>query len=186
MTFADAIRTCFRKYVTFSGRATRPEYWYFILFLFLGGIVTSTLDSILFGASENLGVTHNVTTGESSTHVEVSSGDGPISAIFSFGTLLPMLAAGWRRMHDTGRSGLYLLYPILVWFGIGTFASFAGLTGPLLSGDFLTAFSGLVGIIMLLSVIVAILSPLIVIWWLTRPTQPGPNDFGPNPNEVSP
>ena len=49
MSFTDAIRTCLRKYVTFSGRASRPEYWWFILFLFLGGMVASVLDGMLFG-----------------------------------------------------------------------------------------------------------------------------------------
>jgi uncharacterized membrane protein YhaH (DUF805 family) len=169
MTFADAIRTCFRKYITFSGRATRPEYWYFILFLFLGGILASGIDSALFGA-----VTVEVTP----NRVEAAN-NGPISGLFSLATLIPMLAVGWRRMHDTGRSGLYLLYPILVWIGIGTFASFAGVTGQVMAGDSAAALTGLVGIIMILSMIIAVLSPFIVIWWLTRPTQPGPN-----PNEV--
>ncbi len=113
-----------------------------------------------------------------------SEGDGPLSSLFSMATLIPMLAAGWRRMHDTGRSGLYLLYPILVWVGIASFMGFVGATGPLLAGDFATAFSGVVGIILALSILIAVFSPLIVIWWLTRPTQPGPNTYGPNPNEV--
>lgn len=183
MTFPDAIRTCFRKYVTFSGRATRPEYWYFILFLFLGGIVASFIDGALFGTTEEIGFTQDMTSGEITPSREVSS-DGPVSALFSLATLLPMLAAGWRRMHDTGRSGLYLLYPILVWIGIFSFANLVGATGPFFAGDFAAAFSGVVGIILILSIIIAILSPLIVIWWLTRPTQPGPNTYGPNPNEV--
>ena len=38
MTFTQSVRTCFRKYVTFSGRATRPEYWYFVLFIILGTV----------------------------------------------------------------------------------------------------------------------------------------------------
>ena len=174
MTFSDAIRTCFRKYITFSGRASRPEYWWFVLFVIVGGIVASIIDGALFGYE---------TVPVSETEVQVET-NGPFAAIFSLATLLPILAVGWRRMHDTGRSGLYLLYPILVWIGIGTFASFAGVTGQVMAGDFAAAFAGLVGIIMILSMIIAVLSPLIVIWWLTRPTQPGSNQWGPNPNEV--
>ena len=34
--------------------------------------------------------------------------------------------------------------------------------------------------------ILGVLSPLIVFWWLTRPSQSGPNSYGPNPHEVSP
>jgi len=174
MTFGTAVRTCFRKYVTFSGRATRPEYWWFILFVIVGGIVANMIDGYLFGFE---------TVPVSETEFEIES-NGPVASLFSLGTLLPILAAGWRRMHDSGRSGLYLLYPILVWVGIGTFASFAGITGSILSGDFAAAFAGLTGIIMIISLIIAIFSPFIVIYWLTRPTQPGPNDYGPNPNEV--
>lgn len=174
MTFQDAIRTCLRKYATFSGRAARPEYWWFVLFVIAGGIVASVLDGIVFGT----------TTSQVGPNGVVVESNGPLASIFSLATLIPILAAGWRRMHDTGRSGLYLLYPILVWIGIGTFASFAGVTGALMAGDFAAVFGGLVGIIMLVSFIIAIFSPLIVIWWLTRPTQPGPNQWGEPPFTV--
>lgn len=174
MTFADAIRSCLRKYVTFSGRATRPEYWWFVLFIVVGGIVTGILDSTLFGE----------TIVESDGSRTAVGSDGPISSIFSLATLIPLLAAGWRRMHDTGRSGLYLLYPILVWIGIASFASMIGATSSIMSGDFGSVFAGITGIILAISVIIAVFSPFIVLWWLSRPTQPGPNDFGPNPNEV--
>ena len=39
MTFQDSIKVCFNKYVDFSGRATRSEYWWFVLFVFLGSFV---------------------------------------------------------------------------------------------------------------------------------------------------
>ena len=39
MGFAEAIKTCFSKYATFSGRATRSEFWYWQLFTFLVGLV---------------------------------------------------------------------------------------------------------------------------------------------------
>ncbi|WP_136636639.1 DUF805 domain-containing protein [Pseudooceanicola onchidii] len=167
MTFTDAIRTCFRKYITFSGRASRPEYWYFVLFIVLGGIVASAIDGALFRPA-----------------ARVSDSSGPVSNIFSLVTFIPLLAAGWRRMHDTGRSGLYLLYPILVWVGIASFAAMTGVTGEVMSGNIGALYSGIVGIIMIVSILIAIFSPLIVIWWLTRPTQPGPNTYGSNPNEV--
>ena len=50
MNFQQAIVSGFQNYVTFSGRATRPEYWYWILFCILGGIVTGILDYALFDA----------------------------------------------------------------------------------------------------------------------------------------
>ena len=39
MTFGQSIKTCFSKYVTFSGRATRSEYWWFALLCFIVGII---------------------------------------------------------------------------------------------------------------------------------------------------
>ena len=171
MTFPDAIRTCFGKYVTFSGRASRPEYWYFVLFVVLGGAVAGILDGQLFGAA-------SIETGPGSVSAQAN---GPITSLFSLATILPGLAAAWRRMHDTGRSGLYVLYPLIVMVGIGSFAAMFG--GFDLSGD--GAFSGFVGIIMAGALLVAMFSPLLVLWWLTRPSQPGSNDWGPNPHEVS-
>ena len=176
MGFTNAIKTCFRKYVTFSGRAGRPEYWWFVLFLFLGSIIAGLIDGILFGGAEVVVTDSSVS----------ASSDGPVSALFSLGTILPALAAAWRRMHDTGRSGLFVLYPLIVIVGITSFVGmFAGFD-VLSTGQFDGLFSGLFGIILIFALIVLVLSPLIVLFWLTRPSQPGPNQWGPNPSEVSP
>ncbi|MGA2777704.1 MAG: DUF805 domain-containing protein [Steroidobacteraceae bacterium] len=43
MGFTDAIKTCFNKYVDFSGRAKRPEYWWYALFVFLVSIAISAV-----------------------------------------------------------------------------------------------------------------------------------------------
>ncbi|MCA0919122.1 DUF805 domain-containing protein [Pseudooceanicola nanhaiensis] len=165
MSFSDAIRTCLRKYVTFSGRASRPEYWYFFLFTLLLGLAASIIDSAVFGVS--------------------SDSDGPASLLTSLFIFLPMLAAGFRRMHDTGRSGLYLFYPLIALVGVISFAAMMGAADALSTGNFEGLFTGLLGIVMIFAVIVLILSPLIVLWWLTRPSQPGANQYGANPKEVS-
>ena len=47
LTFPDAVRTCLTKYAVFNGRATRSEYWFFVLFAFLVVVAASILDSIL-------------------------------------------------------------------------------------------------------------------------------------------
>jgi uncharacterized membrane protein YhaH (DUF805 family) len=41
MTFQESIQVCFNKYVDFSGRASRSEYWWFVLFVFIGNVVLS-------------------------------------------------------------------------------------------------------------------------------------------------
>ena len=176
MTFQQAILICFRKYFTFSGRATRPEYWWFFLFIFLCNLVLGIFDAILF-SSETLPV--EVTeSDELSPHDDES---GPLVSLFSLATFLPMLAVGWRRMHDTGRSGWHLFYPLIAILGLSTFV---GLFGP--AGGDVTQISGGFGLIVTIALIVVVLSPFIVIWWLTRPSEPGQNQYGPNPHEVHP
>ncbi|KAA2314633.1 DUF805 domain-containing protein [Pseudooceanicola sediminis] len=165
MSFSQAISTCFRKYAVFSGRATRSEYWYFVLFLILGGIACDILDGIVFGGS--------IQTTENSVSLR---SEGPLNGLFSLLTLLPSLAAGWRRMHDTGRSGLYLLYPLIVIVGIGTFTALFGVLPWQLDGIFMIAMS--------IAMVILIISPLLVLWWLSRPSQPGANEWGAAPVSV--
>jgi uncharacterized membrane protein YhaH (DUF805 family) len=106
MTFIQAIKSCFRQYVGFSGRASRSEYWYWILFCFLAGIVTSTLDNILFDIDPH---SHKL---------------GPISFIFELATFLPGVAVGFRRLHDVNRSAWWslialtiigIIFPLFIW-----------------------------------------------------------------------
>ncbi len=91
MDFMTAVRTCLSKYVDFSGRARRSEYWYFALFGFLVGIVASILDQIL------------------GTDYDGSTSGGLINSLASLAFFLPSLAVGVRRLHDTGRSGWWML-----------------------------------------------------------------------------
>jgi uncharacterized membrane protein YhaH (DUF805 family) len=49
MTFSESIRTCLTKYANFDGRATRSEYWWFVLFTFLVSAATGLVSEILSG-----------------------------------------------------------------------------------------------------------------------------------------
>ena len=158
MTFGAAIRTCLAKYATFSGRASRPEYWWFVLFLFLGQAAAGVIDAAVFGPGAPAAL---------------------FAPLFGLATLLPSLAAGWRRMHDTGRSGLYLFYPVIVMIGIASFGAF---TMGIPEG----AVQDASVIVLALAGFVFIISPLLVLWWLTRPSEPDPNRYGPPPAEVTP
>jgi uncharacterized membrane protein YhaH (DUF805 family) len=79
-----------RKYATFSGRARRSEYWYFVLFYMLFVFVLSFVDSVL------------------GTY-DASAGIGLLSGLFVLSMLLPAIAVGVRRLHDIGRTGWWLL-----------------------------------------------------------------------------
>ena len=86
--FGESIGTCMNKFVTFSGRASRSEYWYFGLFVFLVSVVCSILDvAISDGNKEDIGVFQGIAT-----------------LVF----LLPNLAVTVRRLHDTNRSGWWI------------------------------------------------------------------------------
>ncbi|MCF3960864.1 DUF805 domain-containing protein [Streptomyces fuscigenes] len=80
----------FRKYAVFSGRAGRREYWMFFLVNVVVGIVLGVLDLAI--------------------HSQIPAG------VYGLATLLPSLAVGCRRLHDTDRTGwwqLLLLIPLL-------------------------------------------------------------------------
>ena len=83
MTFAQAVRTCFAKYATFSGRASRPEYWWFFLFLLLGSAIAGVLDGPIFGTAE-------VAASAGDGDIAASApNNGPIGSIFALATLDP-------------------------------------------------------------------------------------------------
>ena len=103
MDFFGAVRICFNKYVNFGGRASRSEFWLFVLFVVLGGLILGVIDGV----------------------VGVEQGD-PVSLGNAFGllTFLPGLAVAVRRLHDTNRSGWWYLIsftiigyiPLLYWW----------------------------------------------------------------------
>lgn len=175
MGFVDAIKTCFRNYFTFAGRASRPEYWWFVLFVVLGVIVLGLIDAVLFGAGAEPGPGNDQASG------------GPLGTLFQLATFIPLLAAGFRRMHDTGRPGWYILIPFLLSVGL-MIISLAGIigigaigrtaSGPEALGQPAMALGmGMMFVMGLLQFLAAIL----LIWWLSRPGQPEPNQYGPPP-----
>ena len=110
MDFSTAIKTCFGKYVTFSGRAERPEFWYWVLFSIIGSIVTSIIDAVLFGAG----------------------GLGLLNPLFALATFLPSLAVSVRRLHDLDKSGwwyLLVFIPIVGWIILIVWYASAGTNG---------------------------------------------------------
>lgn len=93
MSFVDAVKTCFSKYATFSGRATRAEYWWFCLFNFCVSMVAAFLD----GAAGTYNYELNT---------------GLIRLLATLALMLPGLAVSVRRCHDTNHSGWWILCPI--------------------------------------------------------------------------
>lgn len=92
-----AVKTVLSKYVTFSGRARRAEYWWWVLFTIILSVVAGIVDAIITGGGPQGGIQ-------------------PLSTIVALGLFLPGLAVLFRRLHDTDRSGwwwLILFIPLI-------------------------------------------------------------------------
>ncbi|MBP6187190.1 MAG: DUF805 domain-containing protein [Rhodoluna sp.] len=93
MSFGTAINVFFSKYAVFAGRARRSEYWYAQLFL----VLVSTAVAVVFpGEGDN---------------------NSAASNLWAIATLVPALAVGARRLHDTGRSAKNLFWLLLIFVG---------------------------------------------------------------------
>lgn len=112
MGLTDAVKSCLRQYATFTGRARRSEYWYFTLAQALLGLVLGVVFAVVAGI---VGVAAgNDTTGGT------SAVGGLVIVLFYLligavylGLLLPALAVNARRLHDTGRSGWWILLSLV-------------------------------------------------------------------------
>jgi YidC/Oxa1 family membrane protein insertase len=96
MGFWEAVASGFTNYVTFSGRAIRSEFWYWILFTVLGASATGVIDAVVFP----------------------QTAWPPTLSIFHLVTFLPSVAVGVRRLHDIDRSGWWMVTALTI---IGVF-----------------------------------------------------------------
>jgi len=110
--FTDAVGRAFRQYARFSGRATVAEYWWFYLFtllvcapLYLVVIVTAG------GAAQSTGADGQPTLSRGAAIVVLAA--ALLLTLCVLGFLLPQLALTVRRLHDTGRSGWFVLLAIV-------------------------------------------------------------------------
>ncbi|MBK6512489.1 MAG: DUF805 domain-containing protein [Haliea sp.] len=94
-----------KKYAQFSGRARRKEYWYFTLFNVIFSVVLSFVDGLTGTWNPESGV-------------------GLLSGIYSLAVLIPAIAVGVRRLHDTGRSAWWLLILLIPLIGVIIFLVF--------------------------------------------------------------
>lgn len=111
-----------KNYVNFQGRARRKAYWMFALFNIIAIIVLGVIEGAI-GLSGQ-------------------SGYGILTGLYSLAIILPGLAVAVRRLHDTGRSGWWIL--------IG---------------------------------LVPLVGPIVLLVFFVQDSQPGSNQYGPNPKE---
>ena len=96
--FVDTLKN---RYAAFAGRATRSEYWYFVLFSIIIALILAVLDSQF--VNPVLGI----------EPVTYSGRVGLLSVLFNLAILIPALALAIRRLHDIGKSGWWILMGII-------------------------------------------------------------------------
>ena len=87
--YVDALK----QYAVFQGRARRKAYWMFWLFDVLFTFLTTIVDVFVFGTP--------------------AEDYGPFCSVYTIATIIPAIAVSVRRMHDNGRSGWWILCPIM-------------------------------------------------------------------------
>jgi len=92
MGFSEAVQSGFDHYTKFDGRASRPAFWWWFLFGILVGIAANIVDAII--------------------------GTTILSIIVGLGLLLPDISVGIRRLHDTDRTGWWLLIGLIPLIGL--------------------------------------------------------------------
>lgn len=124
MSFMEAVKTCFSKYATFTGRARRSEFWWFylavsipywILGIILNFTVTAkaTVEAQAFDGEGNF----SELAAQSEMYANINLVLLILFAVWGLATLIPILAAMTRRLHDTGKSGKLLFLILLC--GVG-------------------------------------------------------------------
>ena len=114
-----------KKYAVFDGRARRKEYWMFFLINILVSVVLIAIDNLIGTFS-------------------LQTGAGLLQGLYSLAVLLPSLAVTVRRLHDTGRTGWWILIGLV----------------PVIGG-------------------------IVLLIFMVLDSEPGANEYGPNPKEVA-
>ncbi|MFD1341558.1 DUF805 domain-containing protein [Litorisediminicola beolgyonensis] len=117
-SLTNAFQHGLSHYASFASRTDRATFWWYVLAVFLIIVITNVIDGLVFGWAPEAGE--------------------PISFLVALALILPNIAIGARRLHDTGRSGWWLLLClipvigtlVLIWFYIQK-----GEPGPNAYGD---------------------------------------------------
>jgi uncharacterized membrane protein YhaH (DUF805 family) len=146
------------KYADFTGRAPRAEFWWFVLAAIIVRIIAMIIDNII--------------------SINVWSVYGPVTVLVALALLVPSIAVTVRRLHDTGRSGWWILLPIGAACLMLVFGG-AAMIGGAAAGGAAGMIAG-AGLMMLFGLL-AIIADIVLIVFCALPGTPGDNRYGPNP-----
>ena len=159
MGFTQAVRSFWSNYANFKGRARRSEYWFITLFLLLTNVAAAGIDLALMQGDVERFV--------------ANGGGGIVGLVWLVATILPALAVSVRRLHDTGRTGWWLVVvyiPVILLSGLSTL------------GD-LASFQTLV-VIGVLAVVAFVVNIVILVFTVLDST-PDENQYGASPKAVA-
>jgi len=157
MNFSEAIKSVFRNYANFSGRARRSEYWFFTLFCM---IVNSCIQMIALFAPETVAIF--------------------ISLAYGLGFMLPSISVSVRRLHDVGKSGWYYFAPLFtipIFIVLAIIAAFQAKA----SGDVPVGMISIIIIMFLLFIAYGIY--MLVLY--CKDSEFGANEYGENPKGIN-
>ena len=164
------------KYVDFRGRARRSEFWLWTLAQFILFIV---LDGVLFSLAAS---THNPE--------QMATGFArfsPILNLLQLGLLLPNIAVQVRRLHDTNRTGWWMVMPVVVFiaglilFIATNFSKFIQMFNHTSASPDTASIMGIVGTAMLFIWLPTIVASIVIFVFNVLDGTPGSNRFGPDP-----
>ena len=95
MGFGEAVKSFWSEYATFKGRSRRSEYWWIQLFLILTNLAVAVIDLILMNGDVERFI--------------ANGGGGIVGLVWILVTIVPALAVLVRRLHDSGKSGWWVL-----------------------------------------------------------------------------
>ena len=95
MRFSESVKSFWSNYSKFKGRSRRSEYWWIQLFLVLTNLAVAAIDLVLMNGDVERFI--------------ANGGGGIVGLIWILVTIVPALAVLVRRLHDTGKSGWWVL-----------------------------------------------------------------------------
>ena len=153
MTPIDWAKRPIEKYADFSGRASRAEYWWFVLAMIIAYVVLGMIVENMLGIDKMvLGIY------------------GPLTTLLWLATIIPSISVAIRRLHDTNRSAwwMLLIVPYCISAALAAQALASGSMAALGSAGLL----GIVGLVCAIALLV----------FMVLPGTPGDNRYGPPAN----
>jgi uncharacterized membrane protein YhaH (DUF805 family) len=166
-----------KKYAVFKGRASRKEYWMFILFYFIFSVAAQILDAIF---KTNRLISYNLISYNLPIYVlRIGNSQGLLTLLYSLILLIPSVAVTVRRLHDIGKSGWWALVFALM-------SSIPIILASILIGSIEYkggTISRGINLLITLAMLISLASVVWFIVWLALPGDPNENAYGPVPEE---